>query len=99
MNSTKKLRLDSSQFFDTTSHATESVATGNTVHVQKDSIEEDEPRIHMRFWMTSLNTSIEYVYLTSESVFVLYGVDIPYRTKTPVKRKFKGFTGVFVLYL
>ena len=94
MNSTKKLRLDSSQFFDTASHATESVATGNTVYVQKDSIEENESRIHMRFWMTSLNTPIEYVYLHSERVFVLYGVNIPYRPKTPVKRKFEGFTGV-----
>lgn len=35
MNSTKKLRLDSSQFFDTESRATEGVATGNTVHVHE----------------------------------------------------------------
>ena len=69
------------------------------MHVQKDSIEEDKSRINMKFWMTSLNTSIEYVYLHSERVFVLYGVNIPYRPKTPVKRKFEGFTGVFVLYL
>lgn len=32
MNSTKKLRLDSSQFFDTASRATESAVTVNTVH-------------------------------------------------------------------
>lgn len=32
MNSIKKLRLYSSQFFDTAIRSTQSVATGNTVH-------------------------------------------------------------------
>ena len=97
-NSTKKLRLDSSQFFDTTSHATESVAK-QAIPCMSTKYLNHRPMNHEIFGCMSLNTSIEYVSLTSESVFVLYGVNIPYRPKTPVKRKFKGFTGVFVLYL